>query len=177
MRMIVLNDYEYQLSPRYKAIKCAGSGWKIFDERKNIEIPSIAGSGPQICSDPYDAREFLIDNFYLELVEAEDTKLDRESMRRYYQRMEIPDCKIALEENKNSKISGFPFFLRKKDNESIQVILLHDYPRCEHLTVYLPNDSPVADLSQSIIITDSLMENFMEQGFEWFHHSEMATLW
>lgn len=72
MRMKVIDEYTYQLSPRYKAIACP-AGWKIYDEKKDCEVPSIAGPGPQICTDPYDAREFLIDQFYLELVESKDT--------------------------------------------------------------------------------------------------------
>ncbi len=74
-------------------------------------------------------------------------------------------------------MGGFPFFLRKVDSDLIQVILFHDYPNGRHLFVRLPAKYSSADKTEYIVLTNELLDKLLLQGFEWFHESEMDTLW
>lgn len=56
--------------------------------------------------------------------------------REFYLSLNIPDSKINMEENLESVFNGCPFFLRKIDDSSIQVVLFHDYPKCKHLNIH-----------------------------------------
>lgn len=109
------------------------------------------------------------------------TELKTISLRdnEYYTRFKIPKKKILLEQNSPYELMGFPFFLQKFDpaEHLLQVILLHEYPKCNRLFVILPTDSPCADWSEEIAMTDGILEDLLSQGFEWYHHSEMDTLW
>ncbi|WP_240416495.1 zinc ribbon domain-containing protein [Paenibacillus periandrae] len=107
-------------------------------------------------------------------------ELKNEPLREFYLSLGVPDRKISLEQNDPCKLSGFfPFFLRKIDpfNNLLHAITLHDYPKGTLLSVEIPKKSPIADKSEEIIMTDSLLEGLISQGFEWLHHSEMSTMW
>lgn len=105
------------------------------------------------------------------------TELVNGSLRTYYLNMKIPDHKIDLEQNDPYTFTGFPFFLRKIDlaENLLQAITLHEYPNGKRVFVRLP--AKISVWSENIVVTDFIINELLSQGFEWFHHSEMDTLW
>lgn len=106
------------------------------------------------------------------------TELKNGTLREFYLQLKIPVNKIALEE-KEPAYSMFPFFLRKVDQTKrlFQGITLHEYPKGILLYVKLPTKSASADRSDEIILTDTLLDQLLNEGFEWVHHSEYTTMW
>lgn len=102
-------------------------------------------------------------------------ELKIESKREFYLGLNIPHSKIDIEENREGEFEGFPFFLRKKDEASIQFVLFHNYPKCTHQfkTMY---DFSEAESSE-INMTSELLKDLLEKYFIWFHESEVAVLW
>lgn len=102
-------------------------------------------------------------------------ELKNEPKREFYLRLNIPDIKINIEENREGVFLGFPFFLRKTDESLIQVVLFHNYPKCTHL---IKNKrDPLGPESYEIIMTDEVLNGFTEKGFNWLHESEIDVLW
>ncbi|APO48535.1 hypothetical protein BS614_30925 (plasmid) [Paenibacillus xylanexedens] len=99
--------------------------------------------------------------------------------REFYLELKVPEDKILLEENSPYpyQSSAFPFFMYKVNHESIQAITFHEYPRGLILSVKLPSQSVQADETGEIDMTKYLLEALLSEGFEWFHSSEMDTLW
>jgi len=61
------------------------------------------------------------------------TELINEPKREFCLRLRIPNSKIDIEQEQKTTISVFPFLLRKKDETSVQAVLIRDYPICKHL--------------------------------------------
>lgn len=103
------------------------------------------------------------------------TELKNEPKRELYLRLNVPDSKINIEDNREGAFIGCPFLLRKTDEISVQVVLFHDYPKCTHL---IKNKrDPLSPESSEINMTDELLIGFLEKGFKWFHESDVDVLW
>jgi hypothetical protein len=100
------------------------------------------------------------------------TKLKNEPKRDFYLRLNIPDSKIDIEMNRSKVFCGFPFFLRKADAKSVQVVLIDDYPKCSHV---IKEHAAILNESNKILMTDELLNSFLNDGFLWIHESEMVT--
>lgn len=100
-------------------------------------------------------------------------ELKNEPKRELYLRLNIPDSKINIEESQKKAFSGFPFFLRKTDENSVQVVLFNEYPKCSHL-IKNRHDRLGPD-SIEINMTDELLNEFMDKDFKWLHESELDT--
>ncbi|MFC5591707.1 hypothetical protein ACFPRA_22735 [Sporosarcina soli] len=107
------------------------------------------------------------------------TKLKNGDLRKFYLSLKVPEHKITWERNRIGKFLGCPFFLRKIDNANhlLQVITLHEFPKGNQSSVRLPARSRAADWTEEIVLTKNLIHDLLNQGFEWFHESEMDTLW
>ena len=99
------------------------------------------------------------------------------AVQQFFLSLKIPQNKILLEDNRVGVFCGCPFFLRKADSNLIQVILMHNYPNGRHFWVELPATYRSPDKAEDIELTSELIEKLLLQGFEWFHESEMKTLW
>ncbi|OZQ97337.1 hypothetical protein [Paenibacillus sp. VTT E-133291] len=103
------------------------------------------------------------------------TELKTELKRKFYLSLNIPDSKINMEENLERVFNGCPFFLRKIDDSSIQVVLFHDYPKCKHLIK--DKRDPLGPESSEINMTGERLNALLKKDFNWFHESELAVLW
>lgn len=63
--------------------------------------------------------------------------LKKKITRGLYSELYIPDSKIAIDDSQEKTFLGFPFFLRKCDYNTIQVVLVKEYPAGTHTTHYL----------------------------------------
>lgn len=100
-------------------------------------------------------------------------ELKNEAKREFYLSLKIPDSKINIEENREKVFSGFPFFLRKVEGSSVQVILFHDYPYCTQLNKNI--HERLGPISSEINMTDETLNIFLDKGFKWLHESELDT--
>jgi len=55
------------------------------------------------------------------------TELINEPKREFCLRLRIPNSKIDIEQEQKTTISVFPFLLRKKDETSVQAVLIHEH--------------------------------------------------
>lgn len=101
------------------------------------------------------------------------TKLKNEPNREFYLRLNIPKSKIDIDQSQKTIFSGCPFFLRKTDEKSVQVVFFDEYPKCKHLTK--DKHEPFGPDSTYITMTDKLLKELLNQGFKWLHESELAT--
>lgn len=102
-------------------------------------------------------------------------ELKIESKREFFLSLNIPDSKINIEEKREGEFMGCPFFLRKVDESSIQVVLFHDYPKCTHLLK--SKYSPLGPESSEIEMNTVMLNDLLEKNFNWYHESEIAVLW
>ncbi len=115
------------------------------------------------------------DNVIIIEVDNEIKKNDFKT-EEFYISLKIPKKIIELELNRVGEFMGFPFFLRREGTK-LEVILMHQYPKGNHLFVELSPKSRVADGSKEIFLTIEKIEELLKQGFKWFHESQYSTLW
>lgn len=107
------------------------------------------------------------------------SQLINSSLGEFYINLKIPEKKILMEQNDIYNFSGFPFFLQKKDNSInlLQSITFHEFPKGHRVKVNLTQKIPMVVETEELIIGDSLIDDLLNQGYVWFHHSEMITRW
>jgi len=104
-------------------------------------------------------------------------------IRDLYFKLNIPTEQLVLEHMRKGIFMGFPFFLRKVDNnengEFIHAITIHDYPKARKATFKMQSNGQfpiLADEKEEIILSDENIDKLLSQGFNWYHESERNTL-
>lgn len=112
------------------------------------------------------------------------TELKSESLRDFYSSLKIPHDKISIEQQQKKYFGGFPFFLRKSNHSEtfIEVVLVKEYPKCTKTTVEIKRNSDfkhglLMQKTEDVVISKDYLNELVHSGFQWFHHSDMETLW